>query len=410
MHYFLIFVFSLVSAKNAFVSTLTSDSFLLAAKVLGYSIRKYHPGSEYVLVYTEEVSNDTIDVLSHHNITTRLMKRLDGPYAATHKGNKYQYTKIHLWSLIEYEVLFHLDLDTILLDKVDEVFECGNFCASLRHSDMFNAGVFVLVPNMKVYEDMLGKMKTSESYDGGDQGFLNGYFWQVKFSEMLGYNDSKCNHKIRRLPSAYNYDVGMYYLSSKTLVTPKIIHYTLGPIKPWHWIGYPIFDLNGKWNEMRLGMHHQYGEMSSQIYGGFFSLMMSALFVIILHIALGNKRHSFRILKPAKTEIRERFGVLVSIVFVGMAAGVYNTPEDILPQLGWLHYTAYFSLTTSTMSMLYSKYRRCGHYNVMSSFILSSFIFVFHFVSWFLLASVSLPAYRYLVCFNLQKRADGRSH
>lgn len=42
-----------------------------------------------------------------------------------------------------------------------------------------------------------------------------------------------------RLPTAYNADIGLYLLNSNKWMIPRedlrIIHFTLGPFKPWNW-------------------------------------------------------------------------------------------------------------------------------------------------------------------------------
>ncbi|KAH7675965.1 Protein T10B10.8, partial [Aphelenchoides avenae] len=235
--------------EYAFVSVLSSDDFLLAARVLGFSIKSTNSTIPFIVFCTEDVSNDSIATLEAEGIETRRIEKFDTPYIRTHKARKFQYTKIRLWSLTEFKVLVHLDLDTLLLDDVSELFQCGDFCASLRHSDMFNSGVFVFRPNMTVHAQMESSAHTLESYDGGDQGFLNSFFWQVKYAPMFAPNIT-WHERILRLSSAYNYDVGMYYLRNRQLVKPKIIHYTLGPLKPWKWWSYPTFDLNWKWLEV----------------------------------------------------------------------------------------------------------------------------------------------------------------
>jgi hypothetical protein len=88
---------------------------------------------------------------------------------------------------------------------------------------------------------MLNKASKLPSYDGGDQGFLNSYFWELKNAQMFEPNSTKNHQEIQRISSIYNYDVGMYYLSSKLLVQPKIIHYTLAFVKPWHWCVFIVF-------------------------------------------------------------------------------------------------------------------------------------------------------------------------
>ncbi|CAD5229479.1 unnamed protein product [Bursaphelenchus okinawaensis] len=369
-----------IYGKVAYVSTLTSDSFLLAAEVLGFSIKQDHHNVEYLVVYTEDISQKSVDTLTQHGIKTLLVKKLDTPYKNNHTATKYQYTKVHLWSLTEYDTLVHLDLDTLVVDNVEEVFQCGEFCAALRHSDMFNSGVFVLKPNLKVYNDMLNTVQTASSYDGGDQGFLNTYFWQLKYAQMFGSNHSECVQKIRRLSSIYNYDIGMYYLSNRMLVTPKIIHYTLGPIKPWDWYGYPLFDMNWKWHEIRLKMHHEFSQMTWEIYNDLTKLMVATFITIVVHLVLLRNRNAVRRITVCKPSETEQVLVTVAIMVCCPIIAFYSTPKLILPQLGWLHYTTYLILSTQLLCLLYSNYLRTTHYNMMAFFVVSIYMFVFKFV------------------------------
>lgn len=51
------------------------------------------------------------------------------------------------------------------------------------------------------------------SYDGGDQGFLNSYFEQIRYAPMFDQNETYqwkvvgSKERILRLSAAYNYDV-----------------------------------------------------------------------------------------------------------------------------------------------------------------------------------------------------------
>ena len=82
---------------------------------------------------------------------------------------------------------------------------------------------------------MMSKISEIESYTGGDQGFLNSYFPNVKYAKMLDPNAKAEESGVQRLSAFYNYDVGVYYLNSRLFGRPLIVHYTLGPIKPWIW-------------------------------------------------------------------------------------------------------------------------------------------------------------------------------
>uniref|UniRef100_A0A8L8Q0G3 glycogenin glucosyltransferase n=1 Tax=Heligmosomoides polygyrus TaxID=6339 RepID=A0A8L8Q0G3_HELPZ len=198
----------------------------------------------YILLVTEAVSDGSLAELSSRHIEVRRTSLLTVPQAK--KAAKYHYTKLRLWSLTDFDVILYLDLDVLPLKDPAPILSCGSFCAAFRHSDKFNSGVLVLKPNLTVYEDLLAKAPNLATYDGGDQGFLNSYFDQLKFTPTFDHNHPN------QLSSEFNYDIGMYYLNGgRLLVDPTIIHYTMGPTKPWLWWTYPLFDLNEHWSSAR---------------------------------------------------------------------------------------------------------------------------------------------------------------
>ena len=149
---------------------------------------------------------------------------------------------------------------------------------------------------------MLKKIHQLESYTGGDQGFLNSYFPDLRnapllpilakdrFTSLLGISSEEAHinnegipslqspvqgqsmlHKnkslrtetgcstpepltdcsgvfltlvslysgcLQRLESGMNADLGLYVLGNKWMMPEdsiKVIHFTLGPFKPWTW-------------------------------------------------------------------------------------------------------------------------------------------------------------------------------
>ncbi|KAH7714486.1 Protein T10B10.8 [Aphelenchoides avenae] len=347
--------------EYAFVSVLSSDDFLLAARVLGFSIKFTNSTIPFIVFCTEDVSNDSVATLEAEGIETRRIEKFDTPYIRTHKARKFQYTKIRLWSLTEFKALVHLDLDTLLLDDVSELFQCGDFCASLRHSDMFNSGVFVFRPNMTVHAQMESSAHTLESYDGGDQGFLNSFFWQVKYAPMFAPNIT-WRERILRLSSAYNYDVGMYYLRNRELVTPKIIHYTLGPLKPWKWWSYPTFDLNWKWLE-----------------------------IIDLDFA-SPKFDKQTVQMPSEYEKR---WISPVIILAGVGAGFVTVPEAVLPTPAWIIATLTGATVASFLATAYARFRLQRPFGLLSSVILVFTICGVVLLCWNILLLIQTPTMRF---------------
>ncbi|TKR80624.1 hypothetical protein L596_014672 [Steinernema carpocapsae] len=149
--------------KRLFASTLMSDDYLLAARVLGHAFRDLNSTTPFVIFYTEAISGESLEILESEGIKTIRVDRIESPYASTHSSIKYQ---IRMWSHTEYTSVVHFDLDALPLVDVSELFRCAAFCASFRHSDKFNCGVFVLRPDQKTYKDLLDKMGQMDSYDG----------------------------------------------------------------------------------------------------------------------------------------------------------------------------------------------------------------------------------------------------
>lgn len=52
--------------------------------------------------------------------------------------------KLYAWSLVDYERVVMLDADNLFLQKTDELFQCGQFCAVFINPCIFHTGVFVL--------------------------------------------------------------------------------------------------------------------------------------------------------------------------------------------------------------------------------------------------------------------------
>ncbi|EFC39990.1 predicted protein [Naegleria gruberi] len=186
------------------------------------------------------------------------------------------FNKIHMWRLDEfgYKKVIYLDADVVILrPEIDHLFKCGHFCAvsDLCVPDYFNGGLMVLKPDTKVFLDMKEKMglKEYQSYDGGEQGFINKYFNFQKDSkfwplEKLARESELANpvggsidlqesvkDDVYRLPFNYNGQVPLIFISklgwNKKFGDKFVaVHITL-PLKPWEFISFPIFDVSYYW-------------------------------------------------------------------------------------------------------------------------------------------------------------------
>lgn len=196
--------------------------------VLGHSLRRAGWDGETVAVVTEEVGEDSRHRLSRFWQRIVEVSNIANPNSHAEYGLASfdtTYTKLHLWALEEYKRLIYLDADAIVLRNIDELKEAPSFAAApcMWIPNTFNSGVMVLEPSRPVFEDMVSKIATTPSHDGGDQGFLNCY-----------YPDWFSGPPERRLSPAYNYQQWTYvYKQAWKTMEPqlKILHFTDN--KPW---------------------------------------------------------------------------------------------------------------------------------------------------------------------------------
>ncbi|WVQ85140.1 hypothetical protein IAT38_007305 [Cryptococcus sp. DSM 104549] len=248
-----------MSLPNAFVTLLTTPSYLPGALVLLHSLHDLHPEPRdfkiVALVTPETVDAKTIGELrkagydlvigvepigsgkaGQHGLT--LMGRPDLNFALT---------KLHLFRLSPFfSTLIYLDADVLPLRPLSHLFTTTaphvlSACPDTGWPDCFNSGVMVIRPRDADWEALRGMLKDGEgddgiyrqdggapgngSFDGADQGLLNEYF-----SEEGGGGEWN------RLPFTYNVTPSAAYTWAPAYrrYGHKIsnVHF-IGPSKPW---------------------------------------------------------------------------------------------------------------------------------------------------------------------------------
>uniref|UniRef100_A0A1J3FEJ8 Hexosyltransferase n=1 Tax=Noccaea caerulescens TaxID=107243 RepID=A0A1J3FEJ8_NOCCA len=232
------------STKEAYVTLLYGDEFLLGVRVLGKSIRDTGSNKDMVVLVSDGVSDYSKKLLKADKWKVEKISLLANPNQAHPKRFWGVYTKLKIFNMTDYKKVVYLDADTIVVKNIEDLFKCSKFCANLKHSERLNSGVMVVEPSEALFNDMMKQVKTLSSYTGGDQGFLNSYYPDFPnarvFDPSLSPQVVKTRPvpKMERLSTLYNADVGLYMLANKWMVDDSklhIIHYTLGPLKPWDW-------------------------------------------------------------------------------------------------------------------------------------------------------------------------------
>ncbi|CAN1335189.1 Inositol phosphorylceramide glucuronosyltransferase 1 [Linum perenne] len=230
--------------QNAYVTLLYGDEFLLGVRVLGKSIRDTGSSKDMVALVSDGVSDYAKMLLEADGWMVETISLLANPNQVRPTRFWGVYTKLKIFNMTNYQKVVYLDADTIVVKDIEDLFQCSKFCANLKHSERLNSGVMVVEPSEAVFNDMFAKVNTMYSYTGGDQGFLNSYFPDFPNAHLFQPGLSKEERNSRPLPdmerlsTLYNADVGLYMLANKWMVDEselRVIHYTLGPLKPWDW-------------------------------------------------------------------------------------------------------------------------------------------------------------------------------
>lgn len=249
------------SKKRAYASLLYGEEFSLGIRVLGRSILEASQGTtnaDLVALAAGKISESTLKLLRDEGWNVKESEIVSNPTAGHPRKFWGVYTKLLVFGeFSEYEQVIFLDADAIVVKNIESLFFCDGFCAVLRHSEKFNTGVMAIKTDTGLMQDMLTNTESLPSYTGGDQGFLNEYFNTFENAPMfypekgmmlseyaaavqLCSGAQKCPIKhMGRLPTTYNADLGLFVLNGNRWPfdqnSIRVIHYTLGPIKPWQW-------------------------------------------------------------------------------------------------------------------------------------------------------------------------------
>lgn len=132
----------------AFVTVLADNSpeHLMAANCWAKRLRDLKTPYDIVLVLVLG-DEDKYDPEAFSDFTrVRTFKSLHNERALS----KRQFNKFRIWQLTEYEKIVYLDLDVLVVENIDELFERPDLSAApdILTGDKFNSGVLVIKPSM----------------------------------------------------------------------------------------------------------------------------------------------------------------------------------------------------------------------------------------------------------------------
>jgi len=168
--------------RYAFATLLCDDVMSEAIRVLLGSFKEHHGDRFPFLLLVLPAVKDRAD-LQRLGAIIHEIDALDYPFRVTAEkaaiNKQCRYSKLHIWRYTDYEKIVFVDVDTLVLGPLDNVFsQAGDaeFAAVRDAGDTFNTGLFVLRPSLSTWKEMSSNYLNAPSYNQGDQGFLNWFF------------------------------------------------------------------------------------------------------------------------------------------------------------------------------------------------------------------------------------------
>ncbi|KAG6817756.1 hypothetical protein H0H87_004547 [Tephrocybe sp. NHM501043] len=231
-----------MAVPYAFVTLISSDSYLPGALALAGALKDVHPSPVVLpevdfqtvcLVTPETVDVSTIKLLRRAfdiviGVETILQQNEAGLVLLGRLDLNTVLTKLHVFRLTQFSKIIFLDADILPIRPLSHLFTLPHeFSASpdVGWPDIFNSGMMVLTPGEDKFKELTELLHSKGSWDGGDQGLLN---------EWRGNNWNRLSFTYNTTPTAaYTYAPAYERFGSQI----SAIHF-IGPNKPWNSLSY----------------------------------------------------------------------------------------------------------------------------------------------------------------------------
>ncbi|CAN7096832.1 unnamed protein product [Brassica rapa subsp. narinosa] len=195
----------------------SSEVYVCGAIALAQSIRQSGSTHDMILLHDKSITNTSRVGLSRAGWKLRQVERIRSPFSKKDSYNEWNYSKLRVWQVTDYDKLVFIDADFIIAKNVDYLFSFPQLSAAGNDKFLFNSGVMVLEPSACLFKELMLNSFKIKSYNGGDQGFLNEYFvWWHRLSKhvntMKYFGAESKNSQKRHLPDNLE---GIHYLGLK---------------------------------------------------------------------------------------------------------------------------------------------------------------------------------------------------
>ncbi|CAI5488003.1 unnamed protein product [Closterium sp. Naga37s-1] len=155
----------------------SKEDYVCGAIALANSLRRSGTRADLVALVSAEIGNFSRGGLEAAGWRLIDIERIRNPFGRAGTYNQWNYSKLRLWQLTEYAKVVFVDADILVLRNMDHLFEYPELSARSNSRRFFNSGVMVIEPSQCTFELMMENIELIQSYNGGDQGFVNDVFY-----------------------------------------------------------------------------------------------------------------------------------------------------------------------------------------------------------------------------------------
>ncbi|KAI8535738.1 hypothetical protein RHMOL_Rhmol10G0197000 [Rhododendron molle] len=177
------------SHREAYATILHSAHvYVCGAIAAARSIRMTGSTRDLILLVDETISKYHRSGLEAAGWKIRTIQRIRNPKAEKNAYNEWNYSKFRLWQLADYDKVIFIDADLLVLRNIDFLFSMPEISATGNNGSLFNSGVMVIEPSNCTFQLLMDHITEIDSYNGGDQGYLNEIFtWWHRIPRHMNF-------------------------------------------------------------------------------------------------------------------------------------------------------------------------------------------------------------------------------
>ncbi|XP_024976258.1 putative UDP-glucuronate:xylan alpha-glucuronosyltransferase 3 [Cynara cardunculus var. scolymus] len=175
--------------REAYATILHSAHvYVCGAIAVAQSIRMSGSTRDLVILVDSTISDYHRGGLEEAGWKVHTIERIRNPKAERDAYNEWNYSKFRLWQLTNYDKIIFIDADLLILRNIDFLFEMPEITATGNNATLFNSGVMVVEPSNCTFKLLMDHINEIESYNGGDQGYLNEIFtWWHRIPKHMNF-------------------------------------------------------------------------------------------------------------------------------------------------------------------------------------------------------------------------------